>query len=326
MAGEFTGNSIDLFPYSLASKEDQTIYSTECVPDNFTLSDPDHLKTFQIEELYKHWLARQRKGLEPFVILNSSPQHGSSRKSQKSAKAKGKKKMEYVEVDDEQEGKSECKEEDQEDVPMMEEEEDEDEEDEQADQEMDVTPEEELEQVRMQLRYSEDGQEKQVDQGPVGLYRKDKTTSGLKFGPPIRKLNKIPSSTQQSDGPTPIAGPSKRPQPNPSLTQQSDVPTPISGPSKQPQPNPSLTQQSDDPTPIAGPSKRPQPKQKPRKKISQKSKLGKGETKETGSTDGRKQDDRHRKLPIIDLRKKLGPPDVKGRASFPSEVSAPFEA
>ena len=99
LTGDFTGYSRSAFPYLLAAKPDQNIFSTDSVPEGFTLSDPDHLNTFKIEALYLNWLRRQKKGLPPFVIINASPQHGVTRKkSQKSAKAKGKEKMEYVEV------------------------------------------------------------------------------------------------------------------------------------------------------------------------------------------------------------------------------------
>jgi hypothetical protein len=66
------------------------------------LSDPDHLTTTQIDNLYAHWLGRQRKGLQAFVILNASPLHAASiakklEKSKASKKGKGKAKA-YVEV------------------------------------------------------------------------------------------------------------------------------------------------------------------------------------------------------------------------------------
>jgi hypothetical protein len=96
MTGEFTGNKTAAFPYILASKEDQIIYSAECVPGGFSLSDPDHLPAFKIESLYAHWLTRQAKKLPPFIVLNPGPLHISSVK--KSEKVKGKKKMEYKEV------------------------------------------------------------------------------------------------------------------------------------------------------------------------------------------------------------------------------------
>jgi len=80
----------------LASKPQQQIYSPLCVPDGFTLSDPDHLKTSQIDTLYRHLLKRQSKGNTCFKILKSIPHHGVARKL--SEKAKGKKKAGYVEV------------------------------------------------------------------------------------------------------------------------------------------------------------------------------------------------------------------------------------
>ena len=66
------------------------------------MSDPDHLKAFEIDSLYNHWLTRQSKGLTPLIILNSIPQHGVAKK--KSEKAKGKRKIDYVHVntDDEE--------------------------------------------------------------------------------------------------------------------------------------------------------------------------------------------------------------------------------
>jgi hypothetical protein len=89
--GDFTGYQKDAFPYIKAAKPDQRIYSPESVPEGFILSDPDHLKSFNIDALYSHWLKRQSKGLPPFVMVKSS---------QMSEKAKGKKKAVYVEIDD----------------------------------------------------------------------------------------------------------------------------------------------------------------------------------------------------------------------------------
>ena len=73
--GEFTGSSRASFPYILAAKDGQTIYSPESVPADFCLGDPDHLKSLDIHTLYNHWLRRQQKGLRPFIILNASPLH-----------------------------------------------------------------------------------------------------------------------------------------------------------------------------------------------------------------------------------------------------------
>ena len=75
MSGKFTGSKTSSFPFGLAAKEDQNIISPNLVPENFTLSDPDHLDIPQINSLYKHWLDRQRKGLPPFVVINPSPLH-----------------------------------------------------------------------------------------------------------------------------------------------------------------------------------------------------------------------------------------------------------
>lgn len=105
LTGEFTESKRASFPYILAAKEGQKIYSPDSAPDGFVLSDPDHLNGSQIEALYRHWLRRQQKKLQPFVILNGSPQHQTSRG--KVMNTKGKKKADYVEVNtDEEEVKS----------------------------------------------------------------------------------------------------------------------------------------------------------------------------------------------------------------------------
>ena len=62
----------------MASKDDQIIYSPDCVPEGFKLSDPDHLNGFKIGALYMHWLQRQKKGLSPFIVLKGHPHHGES--------------------------------------------------------------------------------------------------------------------------------------------------------------------------------------------------------------------------------------------------------
>jgi hypothetical protein len=95
--GDFTGNPRAGFPYLIASKRGQKIFSPDSVPKGFVLSDPDHLKAFKINELYSHWLMRQSKGLSPFIVLHSIPQHGVAPK--KSGDVKGKKKAEWVNVD-----------------------------------------------------------------------------------------------------------------------------------------------------------------------------------------------------------------------------------
>lgn len=94
--GKFTGYSRAAFPYILASKDDQMIYSTDCVPNDFRLSDPDHLKSCSIDALYSHWLGRQRKGLSPFIVLGAGPLHSVPEKMSK--KAKGKQKVRYQSV------------------------------------------------------------------------------------------------------------------------------------------------------------------------------------------------------------------------------------
>jgi hypothetical protein len=96
--GQFTGNKRSAFPFTLASQTGQTIFSIDSVPENFILSDPDHLNIFQINALYGHWHTRQNKKLQPFIVLNASPNHVVAAKT--SEKAKGKQKMPYVDVSD----------------------------------------------------------------------------------------------------------------------------------------------------------------------------------------------------------------------------------
>ena len=89
-------------------QENQNIFSPESVPEGFVLGDPDHLKAFEIDSLYNHWLKRQSKGLTPFVILNPGPNHEKLKKI--SEKVRGKKKENYVEVKtDDEDVKSEEK-------------------------------------------------------------------------------------------------------------------------------------------------------------------------------------------------------------------------
>ena len=94
--GDFIGSKTAGFPFVLAAKEDQTIYSPECVPEGFSLSYLDHLPGSGIISLYQHWLEHQKKRQAPFIVLNLSPLHGPMFK--KSDKAKGKKKVDYMEV------------------------------------------------------------------------------------------------------------------------------------------------------------------------------------------------------------------------------------
>ena len=71
--GDFTGSSRLSFPYSLAAKDDQIIFSPDCVPEGFRLSDPDHLTALYIKALKIYWWGWQKKGLMPFIVLNASP-------------------------------------------------------------------------------------------------------------------------------------------------------------------------------------------------------------------------------------------------------------
>ena len=80
------------------------------------MSDPDHLKGFDIISLYIHWLGQQNKGLSSFIVLSTSHNHEMiGKKPQKSVKAsvKGKEKMEYIEVDEEMEEDKEEEEEEE---------------------------------------------------------------------------------------------------------------------------------------------------------------------------------------------------------------------
>lgn len=50
--------------------------------------------------MYSHWLAREKKGLSPFIVLKGSPHHGESGRKARKADKKGKKKVEWVDVED----------------------------------------------------------------------------------------------------------------------------------------------------------------------------------------------------------------------------------
>jgi hypothetical protein len=118
MVGQFTGSKRAAFPFSLASQDGQTIYSTESVPKDFKLGDPDHLTGSQINLLYHHWLGRQQKGLLPFEIINPGPNHEAAVKKM-SAKTKGKQKLRYLDVstdEDKDEDEDENTESDREDL------------------------------------------------------------------------------------------------------------------------------------------------------------------------------------------------------------------
>jgi hypothetical protein len=79
-------------------KDSQTIFSTDCIPEEFTLSDPDYLTGSKITALYSHWWKQQKKRLAPFIVLNASLNHGISRKKT-AGNLKGKWKIEYVGID-----------------------------------------------------------------------------------------------------------------------------------------------------------------------------------------------------------------------------------
>jgi hypothetical protein len=86
----------------LASKEDQTIFYPDCVPDGFVLSDPDHLKAVQIEAIIQTLAptsTEETPSLHCPQRWPSTPGIGS-----KSAKAKGKRKMDYQELSSDDEG------------------------------------------------------------------------------------------------------------------------------------------------------------------------------------------------------------------------------
>lgn len=119
MKGEFTGSSRSAFPYGLASKDGQEIFSTDSVPDGFCLSDPDHLNASAINNLYAHWLKRQDEGLAPFIILNPSPLH--ERALKKPQKVKERKKMAYVEVDSDEQDEEQNDEKDEKEEEDLEE-------------------------------------------------------------------------------------------------------------------------------------------------------------------------------------------------------------
>ena len=103
----------------MASKDDQIIYSPDCVPEGFKLSDPDHLNGFKIGALYMHWLQRQKKGLSPFIVLKGHPHHGESGRKARRADKKGKKKADWVDVhDDEMEVDEEFQSDGEEEMPQ----------------------------------------------------------------------------------------------------------------------------------------------------------------------------------------------------------------
>ena len=175
ITGDFTGSSTSAFPYSLSAKNDQTIFSSECIPDGLRLSDPDHLTTLQINRLYTHWLKRQDEGLAPLIILNASPLHGASIKKSEKSKGKAKAKVGWVEVGDDEE---------------------EEEEEELLNEQKEGGDEEE----------GEDDDEERNDDTNAG------TPAVIKYGPPQGKKKQNPSSAQRTAN-SAVAGPSTAPPP-----------------------------------------------------------------------------------------------------------------
>jgi hypothetical protein len=210
--GDFTGSSRSAFPYILAAKSDQTIFSPECVPDGFCLSDPDHLPTVKINLLYTHWLKRQDEGLAPLIILNASPLHEMS--IQKSKKSKGKAKMEYVDVtsDDEEDGDKEEEEEEQEQEEEQEEEGEAHNEEKEDDHEEEEEKEDEKKEDDEEEESKEDDEENKEDDEENKEDDEDehKMPPVIKYGPPQGKKNQILSSAQHTTHPA-IAGPSTTP-------------------------------------------------------------------------------------------------------------------
>ena len=212
----------------MASKEDQNIYSDDCVPTGFILGDPDHLNSFQVNSLYTHWQSRQKKGLAPFIIINPGPLHlHVQKKSQKSAKAKGKEKKVYLPVDTTDD------EEEEEEFGKVEEDEDEDKVDDDRDEEEDVDK-------------VDDGgveEEEASTNGDVDMEVEDvdeEMLPSVKFGPPVRKSKKNGNSSRP-----PVAGPSRKVPPS----------SPVAGPSRR---------QGVHFSPVAGPSKHPRNSKKPK--------------------------------------------------------------
>lgn len=65
--------------------------------------DPDHLTGFKISNLYHHWSSRQKKKLQPFIVLNAGPLHQAHAKKveelkKKKEKGKGKKTVNWTDI------------------------------------------------------------------------------------------------------------------------------------------------------------------------------------------------------------------------------------
>jgi hypothetical protein len=191
MIGDFTGSKTSAFPFGLAAKDGQVIYSPDSAPKGFCLNDPDHYTAFKIDALYTHWMERQRKGLQPFVVLNASPHHGMSVK--KSKKGKGKAKADYVEVNSDDasvrgSGEEGANEQEEKKVPEDEGREDEGCEDEGREDE--GREDEGCEDEGREDEGRED--EGHEDEGREGISDVDEDISAAKYGPPIGKKKQIP--------------------------------------------------------------------------------------------------------------------------------------
>ena len=71
-------------------KDDQKIYSPDCVPEGFSLSDPEHLTGFKISNLYHHWLYVKKENAALLLLWTQDLIHQIF--VRKSEKLKGKKK------------------------------------------------------------------------------------------------------------------------------------------------------------------------------------------------------------------------------------------
>jgi hypothetical protein len=178
ITGDFTGSSTSGFPYSLSAKNDQTIFSPECVPDGLCLGDPDYLPSVQINCLYAHWLKQQDQGLTLLVILNASPLHGASIK--RSEKGKAKAKVDWVDVTSDEEVEEE--------------------------KEKEKKEEKEEEEEESQNKQNKQGHEKEEEDDDEENENDGKKNNGrnkghpvvIKYGPPQGKQKKNSLSAQQT--------------------------------------------------------------------------------------------------------------------------------
>jgi hypothetical protein len=200
-AGDFTGNTRAAFPYILAAKDGQTIFSKYSVPDGFSLGDPDHITGFNIDSLYAHWLGRQQKGLEPFIMLNAGPLHAASKKKSLKAKGKAKAKAQVAWVNcDTDDEKSEEEEEAGGGDSETEEGEDKSESDEKEEEEESgggvSEKEEEVDKSELDEKDEEDEEEEEEE------------LPARKFGPPVGKARSLGGSKKVNGPKTQEAGPS----------------------------------------------------------------------------------------------------------------------